>query len=150
MFNDFSEGDFVKKDLYEPYTRKAHYYETDRMGIVHHSNYIRWFEEARVDFLEKIGLPYDALEKSGILLPVLGVSCDYIQPVVFDEQFSITIVMSHFSGVKLTIEYVLKSVGDGAVKARGESRHCFADPSLKPIRLKRTHPEIYRIFERLT
>ena len=39
----------------EAYKRKVHYYETDQMGIVHHSNYIRWFEEARIDFLEKIG-----------------------------------------------------------------------------------------------
>ena len=44
------------------YVRKVQYYETDRMGIVHHSNYIRWMEEARTDVLEQIGLPYDKIE----------------------------------------------------------------------------------------
>lgn len=47
------------------YVRKVQYYETDRMGIVHHSNYIRWMEEARTDVLEQIGLPYDKIERAG-------------------------------------------------------------------------------------
>ena len=45
------------------YTHKVQYYETDAMAIVHHSNYIRWFEEARLDYLEQIGLPYDEIER---------------------------------------------------------------------------------------
>ena len=44
------------------YTHKVQYYETDQMGIVHHSNYIRWFEEARSDVLEKAGMGYDVME----------------------------------------------------------------------------------------
>ena len=51
------------------FEHKAQYYETDKMGVVHHSNYIRWFEEARVDFMEKAGLPYDKMEESGIMMP---------------------------------------------------------------------------------
>mgnify|MGYP000760839124 CR=1 FL=1 len=43
----------MRKDLppIQPYERTAHYYETDRMGIIHHSNYIRWFEETRIHYL---------------------------------------------------------------------------------------------------
>ena len=48
------------------YGRKIQYYETDRMGIVHHSNYIRWMEEARIDALAQIGIPYDKIEAAGI------------------------------------------------------------------------------------
>ncbi len=62
---------------YTPYERKIYYYETDQMKIVHHSNYIRWFEEARIDFMKKMGLPYDEIEKRGILIPVLEASCRY-------------------------------------------------------------------------
>ena len=47
------------------YIHKVNYYETDKMGITHHSNYIRWMEEARIDFLEQIGFSYDKLEKEG-------------------------------------------------------------------------------------
>ena len=59
------------------YTRPIQYYETDRMGVVHHSNYIRWMEEARVDFMNQCGLPYAKLEQRGIMMPVLSASCQY-------------------------------------------------------------------------
>ena len=42
----------------KPYEHKAHYYETDKMGIVHHSNHIRWMEEARMDLLEQLGYSF--------------------------------------------------------------------------------------------
>ena len=58
------------------YQHKVQYYETDQMGMVHHSNYIRWFEEARVDYLEHIGLPYHVIEAGGILSPVLEMHCN--------------------------------------------------------------------------
>ena len=58
-----------------PYDHKVQYYETDGMGIVHHSNYIRWFEEARVDLLEQLGFGYDRIEEAGYSGPVLEVSC---------------------------------------------------------------------------
>ena len=63
------------------FERKANYYETDQMGIVHHSNYIRWFEEARLEMLRAMGLPYKKMEDNGILIPVLGVSCSYKHPI---------------------------------------------------------------------
>ena len=53
------------------------YYETDRMGITHHSNYIRFMEEARVDFLKNIGWGYDKLEEDGVVSPVVSVNCNY-------------------------------------------------------------------------
>ena len=55
----------------EAYTHKVLYYETDQMGIVNHSNYIRWFEEARTDFMEQLGMGYAEMEKEGIVSPVL-------------------------------------------------------------------------------
>ena len=54
------------------YQHKIQYYETDKMGITHHSNYIRWMEEARIDFLEQLGFGFDKLEQSGIVSPVLS------------------------------------------------------------------------------
>lgn len=44
--------------MIRPYLHNAKYYETDQMGIIHHSNYIRWFEEARIDYMNQIGLTY--------------------------------------------------------------------------------------------
>ena len=58
-----------------PYQRRVNYYETDQMSIVHHSNYIRWFEEARLDLLDQAGLNYRKMEATGIIVPVVDVSC---------------------------------------------------------------------------
>ena len=55
------------------FERTINYYETDKMGIVHHSNYIRFLEEARCEFLKAIDLPYETLENNGIMIPVLEV-----------------------------------------------------------------------------
>ena len=64
------------------YDRVVKYYETDRMGVVHHSNYIRWFEEARVEFMRDIGLPYSHMEDEGIMVPVVTVECKYKNPQI--------------------------------------------------------------------
>ena len=60
------------------YRHIVQYYETDKMGITHHSNYIRWMEEARIDFLSKIGWNYAKLEEEGIISPVVAVDCIYL------------------------------------------------------------------------
>ena len=67
------------------YTHKVHYYETDRMAIVHHSNYIRWFEEARLHQLEQWGMDYSSMEEQGILIPVVDVSCKYHHSVRYGD-----------------------------------------------------------------
>ena len=60
----------------EKYLHKVHYYETDKMGITHHSNYIRWMEEARIDFLDNIDFGFAMLESQGVISTVIGVECD--------------------------------------------------------------------------
>ena len=49
-----------------PYEHKAQYYETDKMGIIHHSNYIRWFEEARIDYMEQAGITIRISRKTAL------------------------------------------------------------------------------------
>lgn len=58
------------------FERRINYYETDRMGVVHHSNYIRFLEEARCQMLDDNNMPYSAFEAQGVMIPVLGVNCD--------------------------------------------------------------------------
>ena len=68
-----------------PYEHHAKYYETDQMGIIHHSNYIKWMEEARMDLMDQIGLSYKQMEEMEIISPVLSVSCEYHSMVHFDD-----------------------------------------------------------------
>ena len=80
------------------YKHKVQYYETDQMGMVHHSNYIRWFEEARVDYLDAIGLPYKQMEEEGIGSPVLEMHCQYKSKVTFGETVTIRVRMKSYTG----------------------------------------------------
>ena len=127
----------------KPYCRKVHYYETDQMGITHHSNYIRWFEEARVDLMTQMGFPYKRLEEEGIISPLLSVSCEYKSPVVFDEEVMIQGTIKKFNGIKMTVGYEIRGVGSGELKTRGESQHCFVNREGIPVSLKKENKEIY-------
>ena len=81
-----------------PCLHKVQYYETDQMGVVHHSNYIRWFEEARTDLLERAGLGYDKMEERGIMVPVLAVSCEYKSSVRYGESVAIIPKVEAYTG----------------------------------------------------
>ncbi len=136
-----------KIDLYE---HRVSYYETDRMGIVHHSNYIRWFEDARVDFLEQVGFSYDKMEDMGIMIIVLGASCEYKSSARFGDRVVIIPKISEYNGFKMTVTYEVLNRSDGTLLATGETRHCFTDLDLKPVRVKRDHPDIYKVFADFT
>lgn len=84
-----------------PYTRMVFYHETDRMDIVNHSNYIHMAEEARVDFMEKIGIGYSRMEEQGIMLPVLGVTCEYKHSLHFGEHLAVYSYITKYNGFKL-------------------------------------------------
>ncbi len=127
----------------QEYTRKVQYYETDQMAIVHHSNYIRWFEEARVSFLEQIGFGYHETEQLGIISPVTGISCDYISMTRFGETVVIKPIVREFNGIRLMIHYEIRDEASGTLRAIGESRHCFLSPEGRPISVKKACPAYY-------
>lgn len=122
------------------YQHTVHYYETDRMGITHHSNYIRWMEEARIDFLSRIGWDYATLELNGISSPVLSLSCKYSVSTTFADTIRIDVIVKQFNGIKLTLGYRMTNT-DNQVVCEGTSEHCFLNTQGKPIQLKRVHPE---------
>lgn len=123
------------------YIHKVHYHETDKMGITHHSNYIKWMEEARVDFLDQIGFGYARLEKDGIISPVIGVECQYKHPTTFDDEIQIHVAVEEFRGVKLIIIYTMTNLKTGDLVLTGKTMHCFVDAAGKPIILKRQFPD---------
>lgn len=128
------------------YIHKVQYYETDRMGITHHSNYIRWMEEARLDFLEKIGWNYARLEEEGIISPVVNVSCKYKATTTYDDSIMIDVSVKEFKGVKLIICYNMRK-SDGTSVCEAESVHCFLNKDGKPVKLNKEKPEF---FDKLT
>lgn len=123
---------------------RVDYVETDAMAIVHHSNYIRWFEMGRNDMLRTIGYPYSAMEKLGIWIPVTGVTCNYKTPAVFDEVVIIRTWVEKLKGATIYLDYEVVSKETGEVKVTGTSTHAVTDPDLVPMRLKKEFPEVYR------
>ncbi len=131
----------------KPYTHLVHYYETDQMHIVHHSNYIRWFEEARTDFLKQIGMPYHKLEEMGIISPVTEVTCKYISMTHFDDCVEIIPILTKFTPVRFEVSYRVIDHTTKEIRAFGSSKHCFIDTTGKPLNLKKQHLDIYEKFQ---
>lgn len=131
------------------YIRKVHYHETDKMGITHHANYIKWMEEARIHFLDQIGWPYARMEEDGILSPVIGVQCQYRSPTTFDDTVKITVTVEEFRGVRLVIGYTMVNAGTDATVLTGRTTHCFTTPAGKPIVLKKQFPQLDQLLKEL-
>lgn len=132
--------------MYE-FERVVKYYETDQMGVVHHSNYIRWFEEARVEFMRNAGISYKTMEDEGIQIPVVTVSCKYKSPAKFDDTVIVRTWINKFNGIVVEIAYEVIDKESGEVRVTGDSSHCFVnDKTFKPINLRREREDIYNKF----
>ncbi len=131
------------------FKRRINYYETDRMGVVHHSNYIRFLEEARCEMLDANHMPYSAYENKNVMIPVLGVNCNFKQHVTFDDVIEIKPFVKEFNGVRLTMGYCVTNQKTGEIVLTGETKHCFTDKNLKPIRLQKQIPDFYEKFMKL-
>ena len=127
---------------YKVFRRTINYYETDKMQVVHHSNYIRFLEECRMDFLRQIGLDYEKLEEAGIMIPVLSVSCNYRTPARFGEVISIIPKLERFHGVKFDMSYKIYNEDLTELHNEATSSHCFVDFDFKPVRIKKEFPKL--------
>lgn len=118
------------------FERSINYYETDKMGVVHHSNYIRYLEEARCEWLKQMDMPFEILEENGITIPVLGVNCSYKYHVTFGDTIIIKPYVKEYTGVKMIVGYEVIDKATEKVVLTGETKHCFTDRNLKPVNLK--------------
>lgn len=128
-----------------PYTRAVNYYETDRMSIVHHSNYLRWMEEARLDYMFKAGVDYTEMEAEGIIMPVTGIKCDYKTPLKYGDVFTVKTVVTRFNGIRMDFGYRIFVGDDTSPRCVGESSHCFLDAGTRlPINLRNRGLKYYK------
>ena len=134
----------------KPYVKTAKYYETDQMGVIHHSNYIRWMEEARVDMLNQIGYPYRRFEEMGYISPVLHVDCEYKKRVKFDDEVKIIVSLQDAGRVKFTLRYDIYNMSEGGVlSARGTTTHCFLKKDGRPAIIDKEMNKFYEEMKKL-
>ncbi|MCD8089123.1 MAG: acyl-CoA thioesterase [Clostridiales bacterium] len=126
------------------YERKVNYYETDKMGVVHHANYIKYFEEARVYFLDKIGLSYKGFEETGIIMPVLSVEAAYKSSAEFDDILEVKTRLTRVTPVKAFFSYEITDKKTGRKVCTGSSAHGFLNRDFKPLNMKKEFPEIFK------
>ena len=106
---------------------RVRYQETDAQGRVHHSNYINYFEVARVEMLRQSGISYRQLEESGVMLVVASISCNYIRGAMADDLLTIKTTVTRAKGVRIhhhyeiSVDEELIATGDTVVAAINES-----------------------------
>ena len=130
------------------FERKINYYETDKMGVVHHSNYIRFLEEARCRLLEEEGYPYRQIEEDGLMIPVLEVNCKYKYHVTAFDTIVIDVKIVDFDGIKLTVRYTITNKANGNLVMEAETKHCFTNQELRPVNTKKCNEAVYQVFMR--
>ena len=130
------------------YPRTPHYYETDQMKIVHHSNYIRWFEEARIYYLDAIGMRFADQENRGIVCPVLTVDAAYKKMVRFGDSVEVITRVNLYDGLRYGFSYEVRNTETGEICCTGTSTHCFLTADGKILRVRREYPEMHDILTR--
>ena len=129
------------------YQHRVEYYETDKMGITHHSNYIRWMEEARTEYFMATGMDYREIEKKGYYSPVIKASMEFLKTSTYEDMVTIEVVLSQYDNVRFAFDYTMTKE-DGTVLFRGRSEHCFMTHEGRPVRIDRALPEEAKIFQK--
>ena len=133
--------------MYE-YSRAVFYYETDKMGVVHHSNYVRWLEEARTFYFNDADLAYVVTDSYGIMSPVTDMSLKFRRPARYGDRFTVLLRMVKYTGVRFRMAYTIVNQ-DGEELLEAESGHAFIDSRYKPVSLSRAIPERHALMAAL-
>jgi acyl-CoA thioester hydrolase len=126
------------------------YAETDQMGIVHHSNYLIWFEAGRTDFIKGSNISYTEMEQEGILIPLAESNCKYIAYAKYEDELIIKTWVKELTPVKVEFNYSVIREKDEKEIAKGSTLHVFVGREFKIINLKKSNLQIYEKLKALT
>ncbi len=149
-------------DYWHQHNLRVQYKDTDQMGVVHHGNYITWFEVARIEWMRNSGMNYRHMEELGLLLPVLDVNVSYIKSAKFDDCVALFTKVASFSPVRLEFYYEARKINEeefhkkgegikepfGDLLAKGTTKHMWVNQDFKPARLHKVAPEILQMLEK--
>ena len=104
---------------------KVNFYDTDAMAVVHHSNYIRWFEIGRVEFLRQAGITLTELMDDGYAFPITEVSAKYMNSGYFDDELIIETTPVALTKAKMAFSYRVLRACDDTVLVTGSTQNVF-------------------------
>ena len=116
---------------------RVYYYDTDKMGVVYHSNYLKWMEMARTEYFRDV-FPYKNMEDMGFILPVKTLNIEYINSAKYDEEIEVSVKIEEINNIKIRFSYEMYN-SDGVLKAKAETVNVFVDENGK---LKRISNEL--------
>ena len=103
----------------------VNFYDTDAMAVVHHSNYIRWFEIGRVEYLRAIGITLGELMEDGFVFPITDVCAKYVSPGRFDDVVRIETTPTALTKAKMAFDYRIFRKSNGELMVTGHSQNVF-------------------------
>jgi acyl-CoA thioester hydrolase len=135
--------------MFESQTKlTVRYAETDKMGIVHHSNYPIWFEAGRTDFIKKMGLPYSKIEESGFMLPLIELNCSYKGSTRYEDEVVVKTRIKEFTLTRIVFHYEIYKNNETEIVTSGETEHVWTNREMKPINIKKQAPFIHELISK--
>ena len=119
------------------------YYETDQMGIVHHSNYIRYFECGRMAMLDEVGLPMHKIEEAGIMMPITAVECQYKYPARLGDTLRVVTTINELPKARLTVNTEIYNQNDQLLCSGSVTMGFIDSATRRPMRCPKMLTDIF-------
>ncbi|MFC4812537.1 acyl-CoA thioesterase [Paenibacillus sp. GCM10023250] len=140
---------------------RVRYQESDQMGVVFYGNYATWFEIGRTELVRSLGIPYNDIEKQGMLLPVVDLDCAYISPARYDDCVLVCTRIDVLSPIRMAFRSEVRLVREGEtypvfwegaeppgkLLVKGGTRHVWVNREWRPARLDKALPDLYKMLE---
>jgi acyl-CoA thioester hydrolase len=126
------------------------YSEIDKMGIVHHSNYPKWFEIGRRDYLKKADIPSSTISSQGFYLPLSKMECKFKSPAKLGSIVTVNTRITCMSCMKVKFEYEILDKTNGKLLAVGETIHAWTDKNIQPLNIEKAAPQIYAALKKFS
>ena len=120
------------------------YYETDQMGIVHHSNYIRYFECGRMAMLEEVGLPMHKIEEAGVMMPITEVECRYKVPAKLGDKLRVVTMINEMPRARLTVHTEIYNQNDQLLSTGSVTMGFIDAVTRRPVRCPQMLVDIFK------
>lgn len=123
------------------------YAETDRMGIVHHSNFPVWYEMGRSDYIKMFGTSYSEMENSGVMTPLRNLNCLFKLPAQYEDELIVRTWCTAITASRIEFSYTVKRIepdGSEVELGYGSTEHAFVDSkTFRPCSIRKRLPELY-------
>ena len=127
-------------------TYRTLYADTDRSGVVYHSNYLRYFEFGRTSLMRDAAYPYKEIEQSGYVYPIIDMGVTYYHPLVYDDLMHIQTRPTHLERVRLRFDYLITHGEKGYVVCTGYTKHCALNSARIPVAVDPKTVELWKTF----